>query len=224
MERLEISRAVSISVGGHRVINGDLSVPFHARGVVIFAHGSGSSRNSPRNQYVANVLNEGHLTTLLIDLLTVQEEEIDLLTSHIRFDIPLLADRLVSATDWVRTHHETAGLPIGYFGASTGAAAALIAAVRRSGDVRTVVSRGGRPDLADRWLPKVSVATLLIVGAHDDVVIDMNQRAANEIPAETRIEIIPGATHLFEEEGALEQVAAISRRWFLTRLATAKAA
>jgi len=219
-----MSRAVSISVGGHRVINGDLSVPFHARAVVIFAHGSGSSRNSPRNQYVANVLNEGHLATFLIDLLTAQEEEIDLITSHIRFDIPLLADRLVNATDWARTHHETAGLPIGYFGASTGAAAALIAAVRRSGDVRTVVSRGGRPDLAARWLSKVAAPTLLIVGANDDFVIEMNQRAAKEIPAETRIEIIPGATHLFEEAGALEQVAAISRSWFLTRLATAKAA
>jgi len=224
VERLETSRAVSIPLGGHRVINGDLSVPFHARGVVIFAHGSGSSRNSPRNRYVADVLNEGHLATLLIDLLTVQEEEIDLITSHLRFDIPLLADRLGSATEWARTHHETVRLPIGYFGASTGAAAALIAAVRRSRDVRTVVSRGGRPDLADRWLAQVSVPTLLIVGAHDDVVIDMNQCAAKEIPAETRIEIIPGATHLFEEQGALEQVAAISRQWFSTRLATAEAA
>src|SRR4051794_37094601 len=127
MTRLETTRALSIPIGGHRVINGDLSVPFQAHGIVIFAHGSGSSRNSPRNQYVASVLNEGYLATLLIDLLTAQEEDIDLVTSHLRFDIPLLADRLVSATEWATSHHEVAGLPIAYFGASTGAAAALIA-------------------------------------------------------------------------------------------------
>jgi pimeloyl-ACP methyl ester carboxylesterase len=224
VNRLETSRAVSIPIGGQRVINGDLSVPLQAGGIVIFAHGSGSSRNSPRNQYVARVLNEGNLATLLIDLLTPDEEDIDLVTSHLRFDIPLLAERLISATDWTASHREVAGLPIGYFGASTGAAAALIASVQSAGNVKTVVSRGGRPDLAKRWLSKVVVPTLLIVGARDDVVIDMNRDAAAQIPGETRIEIVPGATHLFEEKGALEQVAAISRDWFEEKLRISKAA
>ena len=222
-ESTESPRAIRIP-SGSVTLEGELHVPAGAAGIVLFAHGSGSSRNSPRNQYVADVLNEGYLATLLIDLLTAQEEVIDLVTSHLRFDIPLLSERLISATDWTTSHDEVAGLPIGYFGASTGAAAALIASVQGAGIVKTVVSRGGRPDLAERWLSKVVVPTLLIIGAHDDVVIDMNREAAAQIPAEIRIEIIPGATHLFEEKGALERVAAISRNWFEEKLRISKAA
>lgn len=217
------SQTVSIAIGLDK-IHGDLVVPKNARGIVIFAHGSGSSRHSPRNKYVAQVLNDGGIATLLIDLLTPDEEVVDLRTSHLRFDIPLLSDRLISATHWLAQYEDLLRAPLGYFGASTGAAAALVAAAKRSDVVSAVVSRGGRPDLADQWLSKVRAPTLLIVGEYDDVVIELNRKAAAEMRAETRIEIVPRATHLFAEKGALEQVASLARSWFLEKLAGQKAA
>lgn len=203
-------------------------------GVVLFAHGSGSSRFSPRNRRVARALRDGGLATLLVDLLTPAEEEIDLRTGHIRFDIPLLADRLVGAIDWLERNDITAGLPVGLFGASTGGGAALVAAAQRPERVQAVVSRGGRPDLADGALASVRVPTLLIVGGNDEQVIELNVSAAERMldaaPAsglhgeghpEVRIEIIPGATHLFQEPGALEQVAVLARDWFIRHLSAA---
>ncbi len=195
-------------------LDGDLRVPGGARGLVLFAHGSGSSRKSPRNQYVAGVLNEGHLATLLMDLLTADEEAEDLITGHLRFDIPLLAERVVGATDWLQQNPETRALATGYFGASTGAAAALSAAAVRPQVVRAIVSRGGRPDLAGGALPDVRAPTLLIVGGHDELVIRMNQDALAQLRVENKLQIIPGATHLFEEPGALNQVAVLARGWF----------
>jgi putative phosphoribosyl transferase len=192
---------------------GDLARPARARGLVLFAHGSGSSRHSPRNREVARVLRETGLATLLIDLLTRREETEDATTGHLRFDISLLARRLSTATDWVRAEGSTAGLPVGYFGASTGGGAALVAAAERT-DVFAVVSRGGRPDLAGDALPRVAAPTLLIVGGDDVPVIAMNRAAAADMRAEVRLEIVPGASHLFQEPGALEQVAALAARWF----------
>lgn len=212
MTRLAESRAVSIPVG-RKSINGDLSLPPGARGVVVFAHGSGSSRRSASNQYIAEYLNYRYLGTLLIDLLTFDEEAVDMMTSHLRFDIELLSERLITATDWVLLHESTSNLPLGYFAVSTGAAAALVAAAKLP-DVETVVCRGGRPDLAEDWLARVHTPTLLIVGQRDDVVLRLNREAAARIPAPVCIEVIPGATHLFEEKGALERVAALSHRWF----------
>lgn len=217
------SRTVAIPIGLDK-IHGDLVVPQDACGIVIFAHGSGSSRFSPRNKYVAQVLNDGGIATLLIDLLTPDEEAADARTSHLRFDIPLLSDRLLSTTHWLGQYEDLYAVPLGYFGASTGAAAALVAAVKRSDVVSAVVSRGGRPDLADQWLSKVRAPTLLIVGEYDDVVIELNRKAAAEMRAETRIEIVPRATHLFAEKGALEQVASLAQSWFLEKLAGRKAA
>ena len=195
-------------------LEGDLAIPVGARGVVLFAHGSGSSRHSPRNRFVADVLQDAGLATLLMDLLTMREEAIDTHTGHLRFDIDLLAERVVGATDWLLSHPGTRGFRIGYFGASTGAAAALVAATRRPDAVAAVVSRGGRPDLAGEALAAVQAPTLLIVGGDDTAVIDLNRQAMARMVARHRLEIVPGATHLFEEAGALEQVARLAREWF----------
>jgi len=203
---------------GPAELQGNLRIPAGAGGIVVFAHGSGSGRHSPRNRFVADVLVNTGLATLLIDLLTQEEETIDLETAELRFDIRLLADRLGGVTDWLAEEPSTAGLSIGYFGASTGAAAALIAAANRPERVRAIVSRGGRPDLAAPVLPRVAQPTLLIVGGEDEVVIDLNRQALRELGGSKRLVIIAGATHLFEEPGALEQVAALASDWFLRYL------
>jgi len=207
------SRLIYIPVG-RAEIQGDLHIPEKSTSIVVFAHGSGSSRQSPRNKYVADVLNDAGIATLLIDLLTTDEELIDFQTARLRFDIDLLADRLTTVTHWLRGQSATDKLHLGYFGASTGAAAALVAAGREPQLVEAIVSRGGRPDLAGSWLKKVQAPTLLIVGGNDKVVIELNYQAAAELRAEHRLEIIPNAAHLFEEPGALEQVAALARDWF----------
>jgi putative phosphoribosyl transferase len=206
-------RPVRVSAGPVE-LEGNLGVPDGAEGIVLFAHGSGSGRHSPRNRYVARALREANLATLLIDLLTPDEEEVDLRTGHLRFDIGLLAERLAGATDWLVRNPDTQRLRIGYFGASTGAGAALVAAVERPEAVGAVVSRGGRPDLACDALPLVEAPTLLIVGGNDVPVIGMNEEALQRLRAEKRLEIIPGATHLFEEPGALEEVARLAAGWF----------
>lgn len=195
-------------------LEGNLGIPDEAEGIVLFAHGSGSSRFSPRNRFVAQTLREGGLATLLIDLLTSEEEEVDIRTRHLRFDIDLLASRLVGATDWLLENPDTKELNIGYFGSSTGAAAALIAATERSNTVDAIVSRGGRPDLAESILPQVKAPTLLIVGGNDALVIDLNQEALVQLHTEKKLEVIPGAGHLFEEPGALDKVARLARQWF----------
>jgi|SRR5579859_477795 len=198
---------------GSAQLQGNLSLPENSTGVVLFAHGSGSSRHSPRNQYVAQALQEGGLGTLLIDLLTAAEEREDARNGRLRFDIELLAGRVTGASGWLATNPATAYLPVGYFGASTGAAAALLAAAEHPDNVRAVVSRGGRPDLAIPVLDRVKAPTLLIVGGADLPVIEMNQEALKYLGAEKRLEIVPGATHLFEEPGALEEVARLAREW-----------
>jgi pimeloyl-ACP methyl ester carboxylesterase len=203
-------------------LEGTLALPQQAPGIVVFAHGSGSSRFSPRNQYVSGFLNEGGLGTLLFDLLTAEEHEVDELTRELRFDIELLSRRLAAAVDWLAGRAETRDLPVGLFGASTGAAAALIAAAERPERVGAVVSRGGRPDLAIPALARVRAPTLLIVGGRDGPVIGMNREAAAHLRAEHRIEIVPGATHLFEEPGKLEEVARLARDWFQRHLAAVK--
>lgn len=203
------------------VLEGDLAMPGRPRGIVVFAHGSGSSRHSTRNRRVAGVLQEAGLATLLIDLLTVEEEAVDTYTAHLRFDIGLLAKRLAGATDWVKKNEQTASFDIGYFGASTGAAAALVAAAERPKDVKAVVSRGGRPDLAMGLLAQVKAPTLLIVGGDDVPVIGMNREAMKMMKAECRLVIVPGATHLFEEPGKLDEVAHLAREWFLRCLGIA---
>jgi dienelactone hydrolase len=199
-------------------LEGSFTIPGGTTGVVLFAHGSGSSRHSPRNRYVAQSLQASGLATLLIDLLTAAEEKEDERTARLRFDINLLAGRVTAATDWLRQNPSTTHLRIGYFGASTGAAAALVAAADRPDDVGAVVSRGGRPDLAAQALRRVRSPTLLIVGARDLPVIEMNREALEELPVEKRLEIVPGATHLFEEPGALEHVARLACQWFLAHL------
>ncbi len=195
-------------------IAGDLRVPPNAQLLVIFAHGSGSSRHSPRNRAVARVLNDGRIATLLLDLLTPEEDATDAVTAEYRFDIPLLAERLLATIAWAGKSPEVRHLPIGLFGASTGAAAALIAAARSADEVCAVVSRGGRPDLADDALPHVKAPTLLIVGSHDRIVLDLNRRALARLRCPSRLEVVPGATHLFEEPGALDRVAHLAREWF----------
>jgi putative phosphoribosyl transferase len=200
------------------MLEGALVVPADARGVVLFAHGSGSSRHSPRNVYVAEELQAGGLATLLLDLLTPSEEAVDLATKELRFDIALLAERLVGAIEWLSSQETTRDLPLGLFGASTGAAGALVAAARVPDRVGAVVSRGGRPDLAGADLPSVKAPTLLIVGGNDPVVIDLNRRAMDEMTAPLRLEIVPRATHLFEEPGTLEAVAQLARDWFVDHL------
>ncbi len=200
---------------GPVIVQGNLTVPENATALVLFAHGSGSSRHSRRNQFVARTLNQAGLATLLFDLLTVEEEEIDLVTREHRFNIGLLAERLVYATRWVKQQPPTRDLRIGYFGSSTGGGAALVAAAELPQEVNAVVSRGGRPDLAGEALPKVKAPTLLIVGGEDHVVIDLNERARAQMRCEVKLEIVPGATHLFEEPGTLEQVARLASDWFL---------
>ena len=195
-------------------IEGNLMVPSGAKGVVLFAHGSGSGRFSPRNQYVAKALNNAGIATFLIDLLTKEEEEVDVYTAQFRFDIDLLAHRLVGATEWLKTNPATRKLALGYFGASTGAAAALIAAAKLPKDIKAVVSRGGRPDLALDYIPKVKAPTLFIVGGNDSVVIDLNKKAMKSFSAEKKLEIVSGASHLFEEPGKLEEVAKLASSWF----------
>jgi dienelactone hydrolase len=210
-------RAVRIPVD-RITLEGDLVVPDPARGSVLFAHGSGSSRHSPRNRYVAQVLQQAGLATLLMDLLTIDEEALDARTAELRFDIELLARRLVGATNWLSSQPQMAQLPVGYFGASTGAAAALVAAAKLPDLVAAVVSRGGRPDLAGNALRRVVAPTLLIVGGEDLRVLELNWIALAELRAPKKLEIIPGATHLFEEKGALESVAQFAKNWFLLYL------
>jgi dienelactone hydrolase len=204
---------VQVPIGGARLY-GDLGLPSEAQGIVLFAHGSGSSRHSPRNQYVARALERRDLATLLIDLLTPEEEAVDDRTAQYRFDIPMLASRLVSIVDWLRRRPETAPLPIGLFGASTGGGAALMAAAVRPHEIVAVVSRGGRPDLAGPSLTNVVTPTLLIVGGLDTAVIQMNRDAMKQMRADVQLEIVPGATHLFEEPGTLERVAELAGSWF----------
>ena len=201
-------------------LEGDLSISQDAEGIVIFAHGSGSSRHSPRNRYVARMLQSKDLATLLFDLLTKEEEDEDRWTGHLRFNIPLLANRLINTTDWLRNNLQTRNLKMGYFGASTGAAAALVAAANRPNLVGAVVSRGGRPDLAETELERVRASTLLIVGESDETVVDLNRKAFKDLRQvkNKKIEIVPGATHLFEEPGALEEVARLATDWFLIYL------
>jgi pimeloyl-ACP methyl ester carboxylesterase len=199
-------------------LEGDLHVPDTAAGVVLFAHGSGSSRHSSRNKFVAGELQTVGLATLLIDLLTPEEEAIDQHTGHLRFDIPLLARRLVAATRWLGDDPSTGTLRVGYFGASTGAGAALMATATAPERIGAVVSRGGRPDLAGPALSRVRAPTLLIVGGRDVQVLELNRAALAGIPAEARLEIVPGATHLFEEPGTLEEAARLARDWFLRYL------
>jgi dienelactone hydrolase len=210
-------QAVTIRAG-EVSLEGDLSLPPGGKAIVVFAHGSGSSRKSPRNRYVAEVLNEAGLGTLLFDLLTKREEAEDMITGRLRFDIDFLAGRLVAATDWLKSKPDTAALKLGYFGASTGAAAALVAAVERPDEVAAIVSRGGRPDLAAPFLSRVKAPTLLIVGGDDKPVIDMNREALAALDAEKRLEIVPGASHLFKEPGTLEEVAKLAAAWFTEHL------
>jgi dienelactone hydrolase len=217
------ARQVSIPAGT-ATLQGDLTIPRQAIGVVAFAHGSGSSRFSPRNRAVAAVLEQSGLATLLLDLLTPDEEAIDDRTAELRFDIGLLAQRLVAATDWLTAQPVTHDFPIGYFGASTGAAAALVAAAERPELVHAVVSRGGRPDLAGPALRRVRAPTLLIVGGLDTLVIQLNQAALELLAGEKRLVIVPGASHLFEEPGTLEHVARLARDWFVRYLRTSGAA
>jgi putative phosphoribosyl transferase len=209
--------AVSIQAGDAE-LHGDLTVPVGAEGLVLFAHGSGSSRKSTRNRFVARALQEAGLATLLFDLLTEEEEAADEIDERLRFDIDLLAGRLVAATDWARAYPETRDLLIGYFGASTGAAAALIAAVARADVVKTVVSRGGRPDLADACLPYVRTPTLLIVGSDDREVLRLNRAALDQLEGPKALKVVAHATHLFEEPGALERVADLATAWFRRHL------
>ena len=199
-------------------LEADVAVPEAARGVVLFAHGSGSSRRSPRNRYVAGELQSAGLATVLVDLLTAREEQVDVRSRELRFDIRLLSVRLAALTDWVAQHERTVGLGVGLFGASTGAAAALVAAAMRPNSVQAVVSRGGRPDLAGEFLRLVRAPTLLIVGERDQTVIELNRKAMTQLAAPTRLEIVPRATHLFEEPGALEHVARLARDWFVQYL------
>jgi putative phosphoribosyl transferase len=203
---------------GRAVLSGNLTIPKNSLALVLFAHGSGSSRHSPRNQFVARTLNGAGLGTLLFDLLTPEEEALDIYTREHRFNIGLLAERLVHATKWIRQQEASRDLRIGYFGSSTGGAAALVAAAELPQDAGAVVSRGGRPDLAGDALPRVQAPTLLIVGGNDDIVIELNEMARDQMRCEVKLEIIPGATHLFEEPGALEQVAKLASDWFSLHL------
>jgi putative phosphoribosyl transferase len=202
----------------HAILSGGLTIPETASGLVLFAHGSGSSRHSPRNKFVARTLNNAGLATLLFDLLTPEEEAIDVHTGEHRFNIRLLAERVVHATKWAKHQQQMRDLRVGYFGSSTGGGAALVAATEISSEVGAVVSRGGRPDLAGNALPKVQAPTLLIVGGNDDI-IELNEMARDRMQCEVKLEIVPGATHLFEEPGALEEVARLASDWFSLHLA-----
>jgi len=212
-----VRQSAEIPVAGV-TLDGDVVIPHDARGAVLFAHGSGSSRHSPRNRYVAETLHRAGLATVLADLLTPDEEELDRRTGAFRFDIGLPAGRVTALADWAANDELTAGLGLGMFGASTGAAAALVAAAARPTEVRAVVSRGGRPDLADDSLPLVRQPTLLIVGELDTAVLELNRAALRRLAGTARLEIVPGATHLFEEPGALDQVARLARDWFVHEL------
>ena len=219
MNEQHTEQSMEVTVQAGKVtLDGNLSVPVNPKGLVVFAHGSGSSRFSSRNRYVAEVLNKGGLATLLFDLLTAEEHAIDVRTRELRFDIDLLSERMVATVDWLGVESTVADLSIGLFGASTGAAAALNAAAARPDRVAAVVSRGGRPDLAMAALPRVRAPSLLIVGSLDLVVIGMNREAEAALESPCRVEIVEGATHLFEEPGTLEQVAALARDWFLEHL------
>lgn len=204
------------------VLHGDLALPENGGGLVIFAHGSGSGRHSPRNRQVAERLQRDGFGTLLLDLLTESEEAADAHTAHLRFDIPLLAHRLTATVAWLDRQREGAGISVGYFGASTGAGAALVAAARQPDRIGAVVSRGGRPDLAAEALPGVEAPTLMIVGGRDPTVLDLNRRAGEQLRCEHQLEVVPGATHLFEEAGALDQVGDLAAGWFSAHLAGAR--
>jgi dienelactone hydrolase len=217
-DRLERTTLIRI---GNTAIEGTIAVPPYAMGVVIFAHGSGSSRFSPRNRFVARVLRDAGLATLLLDLLSPTEALVDDITRHHRFDVELLADRLAGAIEWLDAQRETAGLSVGLFGAGACGGAALVAAAKRPDRIAAVISRGGRPDLAGRSLAKVEAPTLLIVPEHDDAMIALNQEARAAMQADVRMQIVPGATHLFEERGALERVADLARDWFVAHVARA---
>ncbi len=220
MSRSLVARPVAVGIpAGELRLGADLAIPKPATGIVVFAHGSGSSRHSSRNRFVAAELQAAGLATLLMDLLTDSEESADSISGHLRFDIPLLAQRLTAATDWVSLEPTTRGLPVGYFGASTGGGAALVAAAEQPDRVAAVVSRGGRPDLAGEALARVRSPTLLVVGGRDPLVQQLNEAALLRLTAEARLEIVPGATHLFEEPGALEMVARLAREWFTRHLA-----
>ncbi len=218
--RSEVEEQLVRVSAGSVVLEGNLGVPKDALGIVLFAHGSGSSRHSPRNRYVAQVLRKARLATLLIDLLTSEEEAVDIHTAHLRFDIVLLTERLIGATDWLAQNPDTANMHVGYFGASTGAAAALVAAAKRPDIIGAVVSRGGRPDLAGTALPHVKAPTLLIAGGNDTPVIDINREALEQLGSEKKLVIVPGATHLFEEPGTLEEVARLATDWFVHHLSS----
>jgi dienelactone hydrolase len=202
------------------VLEADIAVPDNASGTVLFAHGSGSSRHSPRNRYVAEELQDAGLATVLADLLTPEEEQLDARTAALRFDVPLLAARVTELTDWLAEHEPFAGTGVGLFGASTGAAAALVAAAARPYRVQAVVSRGGRPDLAGELLRLVRQPTLLVVGGRDPTVLELNREATKQLAGEARLEVVPAATHLFAEPGALEQVVTLARQWFVRYLAS----
>jgi dienelactone hydrolase len=217
----ELERTINVHAGPV-LLEGTLGVPANPQGVVLFAHGSGSSRFSARNRFVARALRDAGLATLLLDLLTRREEEVDQVTAQHRFDIPLLAERLVAAIDWLSENPDTADLSVGVFGASTGGGAAIVAAAARPTRVRAVVSRGGRPDLAGDALSAIDAPTLLIVGGRDEMVIDLNEQARDRMRALVRLDVVPGATHLFEEQGALERVAELARDWFVQQLANAQ--
>jgi putative phosphoribosyl transferase len=209
--RTDIEVAIPVA---EALLEGALTVPEGARGVVVFAHGSGSGRHSSRNRSVADTLNDAGIGTLLIDLLTAAEERTDRATGELRFDIELLAGRVIGATDWLRAQSTVGSLPVGLFGASTGAAAALVAAAERPDAVRAVVSRGGRPDLAGDALHRVRAPTLLIIGGNDELVLGLNRGALQALPGEKQLVVVPGATHLFEQPGALEAVARLAAEWF----------
>ena len=214
-----MTRAVEIDLVG-TVLRGDLNLPVGAPGLVIFAHGSGSSRRSPRNRFVAGVINRAGLGTLLMDLLSEEEERVDEMTRELRFDIDLLGRRVAQVVEWAGQRQQVRELPVGLFGSSTGAAAALVAAASMPEEVHAIVSRGGRPDLAGDSLPDVKCPTLLVVGGLDDVVIGLNEQARSRMNCPTRLVIVPGATHLFEEPGTLEQVANLAAEWFAQHLAS----
>ncbi len=217
-----MSGAVRIELAD-AVLHGDLVLPTGVKGLVVFAHGSGSSRHSPRNRFVARRINDEGLATLLMDLLTEEEEQLDEVTREVRFDIGLLAQRVARVVEWVGQQKELADLGVGLFGSSTGAAAALVAAAELPADaVQAVVSRGGRPDLAEAALGRVQCPVLLIVGGHDDVVIELNESARSQMKCEVEMVIVPGATHLFEEPGTLEQVADLAAGWFARYLVATK--
>jgi len=214
----DLERNVLVETADVR-LEGTLGLPGNAPGVVVFAHGSGSSRFSARNRFVARVLRDAGLGTLLIDLLSPEEEKVDEITRHLRFDIQMLADRVTATIDWLGTEPQASGLRVGLFGASTGGGAALVAAAARPDHVGAIVSRGGRPDLATDALPRVQAPTLLLVGGLDDVVLSLNERAMRSMRGDVKLEIVPGASHLFEEKGALDRVAALARDWFVRHLA-----